>query len=205
MYKFITVIIRILIAVPAMVITWLVSFFGLELSFWYASLTALAGAVLTFWIVSVYLHFRFLKKNQLNMKEYRYIRKNLAEAHQKIRRMQKSLLSIRHMIFLKEIIELLRMIRKIYQITKKEPRRFYLGEKFYFSHLDSAVELTEKYALLSSQPKNIEVGQVLRETQYTIKGMKETIENDLYHILSNDIEQLHFELDFVNRTTKQNK
>lgn len=185
---------------------WLVSFFALELSYWYASGISLAGAALTYGLLSAWMYFRTLKKHQLNIKEYRYIRKNLEEAKRKMDRMRKALVSIRNITFLKDVMELLRIMKKIYQVTKKEPKRFYLGEKFYFSHLDSAVELTEKYALLSSQPnKDEQLVQALHETRHTIKEMKTTIENDLYHILSDDIEQLHFELDVTKYTLKSKK
>ncbi|WP_077622524.1 5-bromo-4-chloroindolyl phosphate hydrolysis family protein [Sediminibacillus massiliensis] len=203
MYKFLTVVIGLLIAIPVMSMIWLASFFAFDLSFWYSSGLSLLGAVLAYWVVSVSIFHRFLKKNQLNRKEYRYIRKNLTDAKRKIHRMQKALFSIREMAFLKEIFELIRVIRKIQQVTKKEPRRFYQGEKFYFSHLDSAVELTEKYVLLYSQPKkNSEMEKTLYETRHTIGEMKTTIEKDLYHILSNDIEQLQFEIDFTKYTTE---
>ena len=206
MYKFLTVLFGTLVAVPVMFTIWLVGFFALELYYWYATGAAVLGAGLAYWFVSVCVYFRWLKKNQLNRKEHRYIRKNLVEAKHKIRRIRRALLSIRQLAFLKETMELLRIMRKIYQVTKREPKRFYQGDKFYFSHLDSAVELTEKYALLSSQPKkNREMEQVLYETRYTIKEMKTTIENDLYLILSDDIEQLHFEVDFARQTTKPEK
>lgn len=203
MYKFLTVIIRIFIAIPVLVITWLVSFFALDLSYWYASLLSITGAAFTYGILSIASHIRFLKKHQLKLREYRYIRRNLHEAHHKIRRIQKSVLSIRHLTVLKEIMEIVRLMKKIYRVTKKEPHRFYQGEQFYFTHLDSAVELTEKYALLSSQPKkNEEMERVLTETRHTIKEMKTRIEKDLYHILSDDIENLQFELHYVNKSAK---
>ncbi|MFC4402004.1 5-bromo-4-chloroindolyl phosphate hydrolysis family protein [Gracilibacillus xinjiangensis] len=203
MYRLLTIIIRIFVAIPVMVATWLVSFFALELSYLYASGLALIGAGLAYWLISVIIYFRFLKKNELKIREYRYIHKNLLEANSKIRRMQRALLSIRHLTFLKEMMELIRITRKIYQVTKKEPKRFYQGEKFYFSHLDSAVELTEKYALLSTQPnKSSEVEQVLYDTRHTIKEMKIIIEKDLYHILSDDLEQLQFEIDFAKHSKK---
>ncbi|MCT2536442.1 5-bromo-4-chloroindolyl phosphate hydrolysis family protein [Aquibacillus koreensis] len=206
MYKFLTVVVRIMIAIPVKSTIWLVSFFAYDLPYWHASAIALLGAGLTYGLLSASIYFRTLKKNQLKMREYRYIRKNLEEANRKIRRMQKALFSIRQFAFLKEVFDMLRTVRKIYQVTKKEPKRFYQGEKFYFSHLDSAVELTEKYVLLSSQPKkNSEMEKALSETRHTIKEMKTTIENDLYHILSGDLEQLHFELDYAKHTTNPHK
>lgn len=202
MYKFLSVLARIIIATPVMFITWMVCFFGFDLSVLNVSFISLFAAMLTYWIISVGLYFRFLKKNGLTLREYRYIRKNLVEAKRKIRRMQKALFTIRQIAFFKDIVDLLRITRKIYGVTKKDPKRFYQGEKFYYSHLDSAVELTEKYALLASQPKkNIEVELVLSDTRTTMKGLITTIENDLYHILSDDIDQLHFEIDVAKNST----
>ncbi|GAA0489491.1 hypothetical protein GCM10008986_14170 [Salinibacillus aidingensis] len=206
MYKFLTIVIRIAIAIPAMITVWLISYFLFDLSFLSSSGVSLIGAALTYGILSGAIYFRSLKKNQLTMKEYRYIRKQLTEAKHKIRRMHKTLLSIRQMSFFKEMFDLLRSIRKIYQVTKKEPRRFYQGNQFYFSHLDSAVELTEKYAFLYSQPKkSSEMEQVLDETRAAIKDIKTAIENDLYHILSDDIEELNFEVDYTKYTTNPKK
>ena len=203
MYKFLTVMLRLFIATPVLVITWLVSFFALDLSYWTASFISIAGAAITYGIISAVMHIRFLKKHQLKLREYRYIRRNLHEAHHKIRRVQKAILSIRHMTVLRETMELLRFMKKIYRVTKKEPNRFYQGEQFYFTHLDSAVELTEKYALLSSQPKrNEELERVLAETRHTIKEMKTRIEKDLYHILSDDIDNLQFEVNYVKKSAK---
>ncbi len=196
MYKFLSAIVRLMIAFPVMLITGLVSFFAFDQPFLRSIILSLVGAALTYGILTVYLRFRFLKKHHLSMKEYRYIRKHLDEAKQKVRRMHKALFSIRQMSSIKDIMELLRIIRKIYSVTKKEPKRFFKGEKFYYSHLDSAVQLIEKYAFLSSQPmKNGEVEVALLETRRTIKELIRIVENDLYQILSDDIDQLHFEID----------
>ncbi|GAE93254.1 5-bromo-4-chloroindolyl phosphate hydrolysis protein [Gracilibacillus boraciitolerans JCM 21714] len=147
MYKFLSIVTGIIITIPVMSTIWLVSFFAIDLTFLLSSLISLIGAGLTYSLISVSIYVRFLKKHQLSMKDYRYIRKNLAEANHKIRRLQKALFSIRHLLFLKENMELLRVIKKIHRVTKKKPMRFFQGgERFYFSHLDSAVELTEKYA-----------------------------------------------------------
>ncbi|MDA6131605.1 5-bromo-4-chloroindolyl phosphate hydrolysis family protein, partial [Escherichia coli] len=65
----------------------------------------------------------------------------------------KAMFSIRHFPTLKQRMEFMRVTRRIYRLTRSEPKRFYPAEKFYFSHLDSAVELAEKYVFLSSQPR----------------------------------------------------
>jgi 5-bromo-4-chloroindolyl phosphate hydrolysis protein len=189
-----------------MIIIGLISFFAYDQSIINSLVYSLIGGVLTYGLLSIYMHFRFLKKHHLTMKEYRYIRKNLEEAKQKIRRMQKGLFSLRELSTIKDIVELLRIVRKIYTVTKKEPKRFFKGEKFFYSHLDSAVPLVEKYALLSKQPlKNSEVGKALSETRIMIKELKISIEDDLYHILSDDIDQLHFEIDVAKLSANRTK
>ena len=98
------------------------------------------------------------------------------------------------------------MLKKIQQLTKQEPKRFYKAEPFYFSHLDSVVELSEKYALLSRQPnKSRELNQSLVETRRTLDELTETVEKDLYEILAEDIEDLHFELDVAKKTINTRK
>ena len=128
------------------------------------------------------------------------------EAKKKISRINKMLLTIRHISSLKQRIELMRLLKKIYQLTKHEPKRFYKAESFYFSHLDSVVELSEKYALLSRQPnKSRELNQSLVETRRTLDELTETVEKDLYEILAEDIEDLHFELDVAKKTINTRK
>lgn len=101
-------------------------------------------------------------------------------------------------------MEFIRITRKIYILTKKEPKRFYKAERFYFSHLDSAVELAEKYVFLSLQPKkDRELENSLFETRRTLEELKTSIENDLYQVLSDDIDQLHFELDVAKHSIRK--
>lgn len=196
MNSFLSFLIRAAVSIPSAITIWLVSFLTLNYTFWFSSGLALAGGALVFGLASFYTGSKFLKKNGLTRKEYRYIKKNLEEAKQKISRLHKTLFSIRHLPSLKERVELLRVIRKIYTMTKREPKRFYQAERFYFSHLDSVLELTEKYAFLSSQPKrNREIEWSLAETRSTLSEMSKLVEKDLYHVLENDIDHLNFEID----------
>lgn len=95
----------------------------------------------------------FLKRHELTGREYAYIKKNLEEARQKIIRLRKALFQAKNIQMFKQNAEMLRLVRRIYMLTKKEPKRFYRAERFFYQTLDSVVELTEKYAFLSSHPK----------------------------------------------------
>ncbi|MGM0876398.1 MAG: 5-bromo-4-chloroindolyl phosphate hydrolysis family protein [Bacillota bacterium] len=185
---------------------WLVSFFAFDQTFLLSSAYALGGGAVVYLTIKGYTTTRFLKQNQLTRKEYQYIKKNLHEANKKIRRLRKALLNVRTVASFKQNIEILRVVNKIYSITKNEPKRFYVAERFYYSHLDSMVEISEKYALLATQPKkNKELSQSLNETRRTISNLAETLENDLYDVLEKDIDHLQFELDVAKLSIDKTK
>ncbi|MEH7416534.1 5-bromo-4-chloroindolyl phosphate hydrolysis family protein [Neobacillus drentensis] len=198
--------IRSFVAVPVTVITWLVCYIPLDFTFWSSTLIAILGGALTHIILSLFQNTSYLKKHQLTRKEYRYIKNNLKEAKLKIKRLNKSIFKIRDIYSVKQRIDINRITKKIHKMTTKEPRRFYQAEEFYFSHLDSLVELTEKYSFLSSQPKqNSEMGQSLIETRKTLNELSKVIEEDLYRVISDDINTLNFEIDVAKHTIQKKK
>jgi 5-bromo-4-chloroindolyl phosphate hydrolysis protein len=184
------------VAIPITGITWLLCFFPFGQTFWPSTVFAITGGILTHLVLSLFMNTHFLNKHRLSRKEYRYIKKNLMEAKRKIKRLNKNLFTIRDLSSVKQRIDILRITKKIHKMTTKEPKRFYQAEQFYFSHLDSVVELTEKYSFLSSQPKkNMEMGQSLIETRHTLNELTRVLEEDLYHVISDDIDNLNFEID----------
>lgn len=206
MNRFLTILIQLFFAIPAAIVIWLVCFFAFNLAFILSVIGSMIGGGILYWVMSLYFNHLFVKKHGLTRKEYRYIKGNLVEAKKKMSRINKTLLTIRHISSLKQRIELMRLLKKIYQLTKQEPKRFYKAEPFYFSHLDSVVELSEKYALLSRQPnKSRELNQSLVETRQMIDELTDTVEKDLYEMLADDIEDLHFELDVAKKTIDMRK
>lgn len=198
--------VRMMAAIPAAGTAGAVSLFGFDQPFLLAAAYSVAGGASAYSIASVSMNSRFLKKNSLTRKDYKYIKKQLNEAKPKMARLQKTLLTIRHLPSLKERIALVRVARIIYTLTIKEPKRFYKAEKFYFSHLDSAVQLTEKYVFLSSQPKkNWELEKSLNETRNTLTELTRLIEQDLYTMVQDDVDQLHLEIDVAKHSIKTNK
>lgn len=206
MNRFLTAMIQFVIAIPTAFVVGLLAYFAFDVGVLMSFLISIIGGTILFGATSLYLTHLFVKKNRLTRKEYRYIKENLVEAKKKMSRINKTLLTIRHLSSLKQRLELMRLLKKIYQLTKTEPKRFYKAEPFYFSHLDSVVELSEKYAFLAKQPnKNKELNDSLVETRRTIDELTEIVEQDLYVILANDIEDLHFELDVAQKTIETNK
>ncbi len=196
MNPFISFILRSFIALPTAGFVWLISYFGFEQTLLASTGVSIVGGLLVFFLIKGIMKHRFIKSQGLTRREYKYIEKNLDEAKRKINRLTKALFSVRQVSMLKQNMEIARVTRKIYRITKKEPKRFYLAEQFYFYHLDSLVELAEKYSFLSTQPtKNVELNLALKETRRTMDEMRYSLDKDMEQILANDLDTLHLELD----------
>ncbi|WLR55446.1 5-bromo-4-chloroindolyl phosphate hydrolysis family protein [Mesobacillus subterraneus] len=191
-------------AIPFSAFIWLLAFAGFDQSFWMSSLYGFIGGGFMFLGLGYYLERRVLEKNRLTKKEYKYIQRNLKEANGKINKIQKSLFSIRHIRSLRQRMELLRLVKNIQKLSNREPRRFFQAEQFYFSHLDSIMELSERYAFLSSQPgKNRELERSLYDTQDTLKELTKIVEKDLSYMLADDIDHLNFEIDVAKHSIKK--
>lgn len=204
--QFLNFITRTSVSAVSTVSVWFVSFFAIGQTALLSSMFAVGGGMIAYSGVSLITTNLFLKRHQLTRKEYKYIKKNLEEANKKIKRLRKSLISIRNIGSIKQNIELLRVVNKIYSITKQEPKRFYLAEQFYYSHLDSLVELSEKHSFLTAQPKkNKELADSLTETRAMISTLSDSVEKDLYDVLAKDIDNLNFELDVAKLTIDKNK
>ncbi len=185
------------------VLVWSISFLAFEAPIVPSILYGVAGGLAVFFALK-WIHARhFLRENGLTRREYKYIKKNLKEAKLKISRLHKAFIRGRSLSNMKQNYEITRVVNRIYLITKKEPKRFFQAERFYYSHLDSIVELSEKYAFLNTQPsKTAELQESLQETKGTIQQLADTLEKDLYIVLEDDIDHLQFELDVAKQELK---
>ncbi|RLL46910.1 protein xpaC [Oceanobacillus piezotolerans] len=206
MKAFFQFVLRSTAAFMSTVTTWLVSFIAFSQTFLLASVYALAGGAVVYFSLKQIGDIRTIRNSGLKRREYRYIQDNLKEAKDKINRLQRALFSIRSVDQAKYNLEIMRTVKKIYSNTKHEPHRFYKAEGFYFKHLDSLVELAEKYAFLSKQPtQSREMADSLRDTRRTIYSLGETVKKDLRIMLNDDIDTLHYELDFAQQTINGQK
>jgi len=204
MRSFLLFILRFFISSISMVIIWLFSFFVYHQSFLNSGFFAIIGAVVIYYLIKWINHYQFIRNSGLTRSEYRIVKENLKIAKQKIKRLQRAFFNVNNLLTSSKNFETLRVVRKIYTTTKKDPKRFFKVENFYYSHLDSLVELAEKHAFLTSQPvKTKELNDSLRETRTTITQISESIQEDLYMMLENDIDTLKFEIDVAKRTIEQ--
>ncbi|MEC1530105.1 5-bromo-4-chloroindolyl phosphate hydrolysis family protein [Bacillus spizizenii] len=179
-------------------------FFGLNQSLFLSFVYGLASGAFVYTAGIWNVRRLFLKKHALTGREYAYIKKNLEEARQKIIRLRKALFQAKSIQMFKQNAEMLRLVRRIYILTKKEPNRFYQAERFFYQTLDSVVELTEKYAFLSSHPKKSkELSMSLSEARITLAELTKRLEEDLTQVMGDEIDELQFELDAAKHSLKK--
>ncbi|MCY8869592.1 5-bromo-4-chloroindolyl phosphate hydrolysis family protein [Bacillus inaquosorum] len=182
----------------------ILSFFGLNQSLFLSFVYGLASGVVVYTAGIWNTRRLFLKQHALTGREYAYIKKNLEEARLKIIRLRKALFQAKSIQTFKQNAEMLRLVRRIYILTKKEPKRFYQAERFFYQTLDSVVELTEKHAFLSSHPKKSkELSMSLSEARITLAELTKRVEEDLTQVMGDEIDDLQFELDAAKHSLKK--
>jgi 5-bromo-4-chloroindolyl phosphate hydrolysis protein len=198
--------IRQVITAPISFGSWLYFFFGAGMHFFVA--TGLFVAIYlggTFSIKQIQLTSN-IKKLGMSRSEFSHIKTQLAEAKQKIKRLNSLYGQVRSVQAFKQLYVMNGLARRILDIVKMNPKKFYHVDKFFYAHLDSAVELTSKYALLVNQPlKDKELRIALQNTRETLDDVNKQLEQDLRSALAPDIEQLQMEIDFVDITMNQDK
>ncbi|MGG3940306.1 5-bromo-4-chloroindolyl phosphate hydrolysis family protein [Peribacillus psychrosaccharolyticus] len=180
---------------------WAVSWIGMDISYLLSSVYALAGAAVVFTGLKVVGRHKMLKNIGMSGREYKFVKENLIEGKEKIKRLQKSMFSFKDLLASKQNYEVLRKVKRIDSLVRNEPKRFYQAESFYFYHLNSLVELTEKHAFLNKQPhRTVDLVISLNETRDAIKLLEKQIDSDLGILLEGDIQTLHMELDMAKKT-----
>lgn len=146
------------------------------------------------------------QSNSLTRLEYKHIAEQINKAEQQINELNKTFLRVRSIQQFKQILNISRLARSIVNTIKKNPRKFYHVEPFFYAHLESATQLTKQCIMLSQQPiKDKEIQLAIAETRTTLEDLHQTIENDLKDALADDIEHLKMEIEFAKLTNEQQK
>lgn len=190
--------------VPIMITSWFVFFFSFESGFLWSSALAVGVYVVSNFLIKKIQQRRIMKKHQMTLSEYFHIQQQLKEANKKIKALNNQYLKVRSISSFKQLFEMNRLAKRIISLVKSNPQKFYQAEKFFYAHLDSAVELTSKYTLLVSQPvKNKDMKLALQDTRETLESISTVMEEDLQSVLATDVELLKMELDFAKLSVKQ--
>ncbi|PSL41875.1 5-bromo-4-chloroindolyl phosphate hydrolysis protein [Planomicrobium soli] len=189
------------ISLPIMTAVFPVLYLGAEIGM-IASGAVAAGSYIA--STSTIKQFQFSsdsKRFHMTRSEYKHVRIQIKEAKAKIKQLQGHYYRVRSISYYKQIREMVRLGQKIIANVQQNPRKFYLAEPFFYSHLDTALELTEKYTHLIGQPvKDKELKIALQDTRDTLTSMIDVMEKDLKKVLSTDVEQLRMELEYAQMT-----
>lgn len=140
------------------------------------------------------------RSRQLGLKraEYKHIEEQLKTARESVTKLNSNYVRVRSAKSFRTIYETSKVAKRLINIVNTNPHKFYAVEDFFYAHLPSAVQLSEKYALLTrEQVKGTDIHVALEDTRKTLKGLHDTIEEDLKLALQSDIEHLKIELDFA--------
>ncbi|MEO4054882.1 5-bromo-4-chloroindolyl phosphate hydrolysis family protein [Solibacillus sp. CAU 1738] len=147
------------------------------------------------------LMFQRIKKSKelgFTRSEYKHIERQLKMAKDNMNQLTQQYVRVRSIRSFKLLNEISKISRRIINLVQANPRKFYAVEDFFYAHLPSAVQLTDKYTLLTKeQVKGTEIHLALEETRKTLKDLYGTMEDDLKLALASDIENLKIELDFA--------
>lgn len=197
---------RLGIAIPLALLTWIIAVFFVDLNMVLAGLAGIVGGIIPFYIIKWFQQRAILKGYNLSSQEYQYIQQNLKEGQKKISSLQNRMFQVRSLAAMRQLNDLVKLSRRILTIVKKDPNRFYAAERFFFYHLDSAVELTDKYTMLVTQPiKNKEILTSLEDTKKTLHDLNTSLEEELMHVLANDIHSLQIELDVAKKSLRRER
>lgn len=146
------------------------------------------------------------KQLGISRSEFNHIENQLKIAKEQINKLNQQYIRVRSFKSFKLINEMSKISRRIVNIVQTSPRKFFVVEDFFYAHLPSAVELTDKYTLLTKeQVQGTDIHIALEETRKTLKELNITMEDDLKLALQSDIEDLKIELDFAKLENEKRK
>lgn len=171
----------------------------------FSTVAAVAGTYLASnYSIKGIQRYRFVKKHGLTWSELQHIQTQLEESQTKIRQLNQYYSKVRSFRSIKQLIEMNRAAKRIVQLVSEQPKRFYLVESFFYSHLDSALEITKKYALLSQQPnKNASAKVALMDAREMMDEVNDLLKEDLNDVIRQDIQELNLELDYAKQLTNR--
>lgn len=198
--------IRNFIAGPISFGSWLYLLFGVGMN-----IVPATGLFIVLYLGSTFTIKQFqlssnLKKLGMTRSEFKHIKNQLTSARIKVKQLNGFYGKVRSVQAFRQLHEINTISRKILGIVKTNPKKFYYVEKFFYAHLDSAVELTSKYSMLVNQPlKDEDLKITLQNTRETLVDVNKQLEQDLRNVLSTDLEKLQMEIDFVGITVNRDK
>lgn len=195
---------RHLLNIPISASTFGLLLLPLDATLWVGAAVAAGTYAVSNYSIKGIQRYQTVKKYGLTWTELQHIEKQLDEAQTKIRQLNQYYTRVRSFRSIKQLIDMNRSSKRILQLVREEPKRFYLVESFFYSHLDSALEITKKYALLSQQPnKNASAKVALMDAREMMDEVNGLLQTDLNDVIRQDLAELNLELDYAKQLTRR--
>lgn len=179
---------------------------GFSLPFFISVFAGVVGFGLTTIIMKAAQKRSIRKQFNLTKSEYILIDEQLEEAVETTRTLSSLFTKVRSIKGFRQLYDMNKTAKRIINIVKNNPQKFYQAETFFYAHLPSVGELAEKYVTLSREKiKDHDVQIALRQTQHALTEYSKILEEDLREVLADDIQSLKMELDFAQMTAKRFK
>lgn len=179
---------------------------GFGLPFFISVFAGVIGFGLTAIITKAVQKRSIRKQFNLTKSEYKLIDEQLEEAVETTRTLSSLFTKVRSIKGFRQLYDMNKTAKRIINIVKNNPQKFYQAETFFYAHLPSVGELAEKYVTLSREKiKDRDVQVALRQTQQALTEYSKILEEDLRDVLADDIQSLKMELDFAQMTAKRFK
>ncbi|WP_323702386.1 5-bromo-4-chloroindolyl phosphate hydrolysis family protein [Mammaliicoccus sp. Dog046] len=194
-----------LLAVPISFIAFLFSVFQLDLHYLIDMGVFVGSYIFSFMPIQWFSSRKILKEMGLTRREYHFIKKQLNEAQPKLKRLYKNYMRVRSYNEFKNLNEVAKLARTIYNTVKQSPEKFYTVESFFYSHLDNTVNLIDNYTMLQRMPnKSKEEKAKLKQTKLTIDENKRTLVADLKQLNESSYHQLDIEMELADMAKDRN-
>lgn len=179
---------------------------GFGLPFFISVFAGVVGFGLTAIVTKAVQKRSIRKQFNLTKSEYKLIDEQLEEAVETTRTLSSLFTKVRSIKGFRQLYDMNKTAKRIINIVKNNPQKFYQAETFFYAHLPSVGELAEKYVTLSREKiKDHDVQIALRQTQHALTEYSKILEEDLRDVLADDIQSLKMELDFAQMTAKRFK
>lgn len=176
----------------------ILSIFSFDINLIFVPILSLTAYLISNKVIKVIQKSRRSKELGLSRSEFKHIEAQIKQAKGHINSLSQQYIRVRSVRSFKLLNEMMKLSKRIVNIVQNNPQKFYSVQDFFYSHLPSAVQLTQTYTMLSqTQVKDTEIHLALEDTRKTLKGLHGTMENDLKCAIESDLESLRIELDFV--------
>jgi 5-bromo-4-chloroindolyl phosphate hydrolysis protein len=144
------------------------------------------------------------KQLGISRNQFLHIEDQLQIASKQANALTQKYVQVRSVKAFRPIYDMSKLTKRIVNIVRQDPNKFFMIEEFFYAHLPSAVELSDKYALLTKeQVSGTDIHLALNDTRVILKDLYHTMETDLKIALTSDIESLKLELDYAKHANEQ--